>query len=237
MMEVVLFGDSLTVGRIGIAYRRYLPFTTVARGIEGDTWIGVASRAKRYLDVKERPEGTVLVIQGGANDLLLTSRPQGKRLINHNTPPYSDDAEFASIFSEMLFSIEQEHPSISLIVCSLPIIGEDLNSLLNERRRQRNATLKALVAHSAHTLWCDIATPLETIVRDLQSQKSNDIYFIEDIKNFASDAAYIGDNEVKAAEISSKRNLVVTIDGIHLNATGAQAIAEALSEVVSDKLS
>ncbi len=235
MKKVMLFGDSLTLGRIGIAYRRYLSFPTEARGIEGDTWTGVATRAKLYLSKRKPIEEIILVIQGGANDLLLSSRPQGERLINPKTPPRGDDEEFAEVFSEMLFAIEQEHPSISLIICSLPIIGENLESLLNEKRRQRNRLLEALVSHSASALWCDIATPLETIIIGEQGQQRENLYFLDDINNFALDAAYIGDSEEKAAEISRNRNLLVTIDGIHPNGRGARAIAKALDTALSDK--
>ena len=230
---IVLFGDSLTAGRIGIAYSRYLPFPVTARGIEGDTWVGVASRSKRFLTTKRSVEEPTVVIQGGANDLLLTFRPQAKHLINAKTPPYAHDDEFAGIFSDMLFAIEQAHPTIPLIICSLPIIGEDLSSELNERRRQRNELLESLVSHSAGALWCDIASPLEALIMQEKEKHAQNVYFINDVSNFASDAAYIGDDEDKAAEISRQRNLIVTIDGIHPNSIGAKAIAKALTPLLS----
>lgn len=231
--QIMLFGDSLTAGRIGIAYRRYLPFTATARGIEGDTWLGVATRATRYLNTKRNKEEFILVIQGGANDLLLSARPQAKHLINAKTPPYGNDDEFAGVFAEVLFTIEQAHPAIPLIICSLPIIGENLSSELNERRRQRNELLESLVSHSAGARWCDIATPLETIILREKGKRAENLYFIDNVSNFESDAAYIGDDEAKAAEISQQRNLTVTIDGLHPNSTGAQAIAKALTPLLS----
>ena len=64
MKTTVLFGDSLTAGRIGLAFRRYMPVSTEAHGIEGDTWLGVAQRAQRYLG-RFGHTRSALVLQGG----------------------------------------------------------------------------------------------------------------------------------------------------------------------------
>ena len=52
-------------------------------------------------------------------------------------PPIVDDDEFSKILAELLADAVTRHPRTTMVLCSLPILGEDLSSELNQRRIER----------------------------------------------------------------------------------------------------
>ena len=239
MKTTVLFGDSLTAGRIGLAYRRYMPVSTEAHGIEGDTWLGVAQRAQRYLAGRFGHTRTALVLQGGANDLLIPHmmssnvlwKSSGSGLVRKETPPVPTDSEFLPLFTTSLAEISRTRPDAHIVVCSIPILGEDLDSALNGQRRIRNAGMESVVSTFKNSVWCDITTVLEELIRQRTTLDGtgSPTYLLDDPSNLERDVRTIGTDETKAMAISRSRNLAVTIDGVHPNGVGAQAIAGAIT--------
>jgi len=235
--KTVIFGDSLSAGRIGIAYRRYIPLSTEVHGIEGDTFTKVMKRAIRHMDAKHPGRQSVIVIQGGANDLLLPHMAQQfvqwkdavAALTAASDPPVVDDDEFSKILAELLADAFTHHPRTTMVLCSLPILGEDLSSELNQRRIARNRIMRLASQNHPNMLWCDIASPLEDLVR---SGKGTSPFLPTYPGQLEMDVKTVGTDEVKAAALSSSRDLVATIDGIHPNAAGAQRIAAAISSVL-----
>lgn len=239
MKTAVLFGDSLTAGRIGLAYRRYMPVSTEAHGIEGDTWLGVVQRAQRYLAGRRRHTRTSLVLQGGANDLLIPHmmssnelwKSAGGGLIRKETPPVPTDTEFLPLFTTTLAEIARTHPDTHIVVCSIPILGEQLDSTLNGQRRIRNIGMESVVSTFKHVVWCDITTVLEELIRQQNTSGGTypPTYLLDNPSNLELDVRTIGTDETRAMAVSRSRNLVVTIDGVHPNGIGAQAIAASIT--------
>lgn len=233
MRKTVLFGDSLTAGRIGIAYRRYIPLPTEVHGIEGDTWSNIAHRVDRYLKAKKPGRQTTIVIQGGANDILLPymakhfpAWKQGQTGPAFNEP--SDDA-FKKSVQERMERMTTSHPEVMFVLCSIPILGENLDSEPNTIMRRWNESLCAIAESIDKVVWCDITTALEQLVIQAEGNSS---YLPESPGDIAKDVQSIGNDEKNAAAVSSQRDLIVTIDGIHPNALGAQTIASAISAVL-----
>jgi lysophospholipase L1-like esterase len=228
MKQVVLFGDSLTAGRIGISYRRYIPMPSEARGVEGEIWSSTIRRLLKYLERKTLlGSNTTVVMQTGANDLLLPE--MARRYQSWQSAQFSIDEalenhdEFEQICTEQLQTVCTQIP---LIVCSLPVLGEQLDSELNTRRRERNALLERITAQIPNASFCDIATPVELTIRE---QGGHTEYFPPSPASIAEDVERIGTDEVRAAQCSEDRHLIATIDGVHLNAIGAQLIGAAIT--------
>lgn len=237
MKKTVLFGDSLTAGRIGIAYRRYIPLSTEVHGIEGNTWAEVMQRVHRYLKAKKPSGQTTIIIQGGANDLLLPYMAEhylawklavGSQGVSGTSVDVEDQEYRETILRELKLATHT-YPHTDFLLCSIPILGERLDSGLNNRMRLRNESMREVTDSFKRVLWCDITTPLEKLVRE---KNGNSEYLPEKPEKLGEDVAYIGNDEKKAASISAERKLIVTIDGIHPNAAGAQTIAAAISAVL-----
>lgn len=239
MSAILLYGDSLTVGRIGIAFRRYLPFPTEAHGIEGETWAGSAVRAIGKLKRSHGIGRQTLMLQSGANDLLipymLAHHPKwaerGRNLISKHTPPIPDDGRFLPVFKELMQELLDASDTVRIILCAIVPLGEDLGSPLNEARRNRNEMMRTHARSYERTVWCDIATPLEQRIRDVSTGQNP--YLPDDPMQLDRDARLVGADERKASLLATGRNLAVTIDGIHPNPSGAKVIAEHIVATIS----
>lgn len=233
MRKTILFGDSLTAGRIGIAYRRYMPIPTEAHGIEGETWSAVMKRVERYLKAKNPGNQTTIIIQGGANDLLLPYMaghyPAWKDAVVSTRADHSTDEGFRENVHKTLQQVTDAHPHVTFVLCSIPILGERLDSELNLKMRIRNGSMESVAGEFENVVWCDITSPLEQSILD---EKGNSDFLPGKPADLAKDVKSIGTDESKAAAISVERNLIVTIDGIHPNALGAQRIASAILAVL-----
>jgi len=234
MRKLVLFGDSITAGRIGIAYRNTLPLPAEVHGIEGDTWTGTLQRVLRYVQTKRPGKEKTVVIQSGANDLLLPE--MGRRyeawsqtvnqIMGTRNRPLENLQEFVDACSNDLNTLLTNSTSCSFLICSIPILGENLNSPLNQKRIERNRLLKEIVEHVPNSILCDITTPIEYLVNEKQGNSS---YLPEHPGNLQEDAQFIGTDERRAAQLSLSRGLIATIDGIHPNGIGAQTIGSAIA--------
>jgi len=222
---ISLFGDSLTLGRIGIPYHRFLVGNIEVRGIEGETFSAIAKRVERYL---ARHQPHTLVIQGGANDLLLS---EASPLYNPKFPPVKDHALYRETLTQTLNKIELLAPKTRVIICSIPILGEDLTSKLNAQRKTRNKVLKEYLLERGTAVYCDITDECEQIITREQDSPVFP-YFIEDYANFDRDAQFIQGDEERAALLSQERHLVVTVDGLHPNGRGARSIASPLAKLL-----
>ncbi len=234
MGSLLLFGDSITAGRIGISYRRYIPLSTETHGIEGDTWTAVATRALRHVSRGTLAGTRTLVIQAGANDLLIPHMMRhnplwaevARALVKPEAPPLADIDRFTGEFRSTLQQLEAKDRKLVTLVCAIPPLGEELDSPLNIQRRTRNEAMRKAARLYERVIWCDISTPLEHLVEAaLHADRS---YLLEDPALLEQDARHIGTDEMKARELSQARNLVITIDGVHPNATGARSIAESI---------
>ncbi len=234
-MDVLpLFGDSLTAGRIGIAYNRYLPFKTLARGIEGEIWHLTYNRLEQAASLSPL---TVAVLQSGANDLLIPHMRKTNQLWaaaakvsgRDRFTPLADDQQFLPLFAQSLQTLRTTYPQLSLIICSITPIGEQLDSELNRKRQQRNRQMHQIVEQIPSYIWCDIAKDWEKTIKQQTIQSP---YLLGTPASLEQDAMKIGGNEQKAEALATQRGLCVTVDGVHPNTLGARLIASAITTAV-----
>ena len=227
MDEILLFGDSITNGRIGIDYQRYLKTKTRSFGQDGASFSSVFDRSIRYLGKKG---AQLVVIQGGANDLLIPhmrsiSREWDKvASVLYNKEPLSHDnldltlSKIENCFRNYTFNIP-------LLVCSIVPLGEELSSDLNKKRESLNSELKNIIKTYDNIFYCDITTDL---VKIIQEGNNFSPFLIPNPRILEEDALFIAGDEKRSLIRSSERMLKTTVDGIHPNSVGAQAIAHSL---------
>lgn len=230
------FGDSLTAGTIGIGFSsriKYNLLTFVARGINGDTMLGITSRAEQYLMRRKAASLEGLIIEAGNNDLLLPAMaavsPDWKQavdsMIRKGGEPVTEQTAFLETYKKRLASIltlSGITPS-RIGVMSLSPLGENLSTSLNRKRMQLNRSLAALTAELGLS-FIDIAKPLE---EEIYLQGKAKPFFPDKAAPglFERDAIETGNNPEKLEELSRKRNLVITTDGLHFNGRGSTITA------------
>lgn len=240
---VTIFGDSLTGNRFGISYRNFLSGDFVFRGIDGQDSLQLLQRASQML--ARNPGSGPVLIEGGGNDILDICRAWGclpeRKPEKENTSyeEYQDWALKDSVcthvtaflegqgFEGILEPVLQREAEFArgaarlgctVWVCSVTVLTEDPDSLYNRLAREWNTALARDIGES----FIDITTPLLPLCTGTRNILGGNL------DQLLEDRDFIGGSEEKAALLSEKRHLGATVDGIHLNAIGARAVAETI---------
>lgn len=241
MKQIVCFGDSITGGRYGIGFTRYLSMPLSVHGIDGDTLTNILDRCTTWLK-KPRPNSACIVIEGGANDLLIPEMSRtnssweslGTHVRMTGASPVEQPHQFFEQIDTGLRELAARRKNLPVIVCSIPPLGERLDSQLNRRRALTNQALRRIaIAHNC--IWCDIGAALESLIKQTcvrfgWEQASG--YLPESPDSMQADVAYIRGDETRAHSLSEHRLLVSTVDGLHPNAIGARLIAEIIERSI-----
>ena len=126
-------------------------------------------------------------------------------------------------------------PISSVAIMTIPLLGEDLTSWLNLRKQEVNTAIKN-ISQAIGMICIDSESVLEQIIRNRFSDSDNDSCFFPTSESpdlFSTDADFIGGEPVRANLLSNKRGLIVTVDGLHFNSTGAAAVAEKVDEFLT----
>ncbi len=236
MRKILIVGDSLAGGWPHQNFPRLFAkmlgdCQVIARPSGGETLVTLGERALKL--VKE-VVADALVLEVGTNDLLITELEErggrwgllARRLKRRGCIPVEDPAEFKEIYSGIVEELRRRIESI--VLTTIPCIGEDLSSKLNRRRMEYNGAMVEL-AKERGVLVADVA---ERFQGYLAQHSASGGYFLDNFWGIFLDPLYCLTR--KGAEmVSSKRGLLLTIDGVHLNPQGALLFAEALHQVFS----
>ena len=225
--NILLNGDSITEGKIGIGYvgiiqHRFPEFHCKNYGRGGDTISGVFTRLSRLLKTCTETYD-IIVIEAGHNDLFL---PYVKRKWNFTSIRKVTPLHKIKDFYDNGLRTIKIHSKAQIILTTLSCLGEDISSPLNQKRRLVNDQIKEVGSkHGAYI--ADVSSSFDKILR-----KSISSYNLMDHPlNLFFD--YFRSKRINWVEkISRKRQLVLTIDGGHLNSKGAIIYAREISRIL-----
>jgi lysophospholipase L1-like esterase len=228
---VYLFaGDSLTEGTYGESYvervarilyqgRAGLEGEVVNVGQGGDTIRSLLARIDEPL-VRYHPQWVVLAV--GGNDVWipwLTARSFGwwlwslKRRVELGQTPTTDLDEFAALYRALIDRAQQA--GARALACTTSPIGERISSPLNRRLARLNGVIK------------HVAVDRRVLVADVWQ------VFVDRLASLPDASGYVPGEwlftwmdrkrlqNTAPDEISSRRRLHLTFDGVHLNSRGA----------------
>jgi len=237
-MKTILFmGDSLTAGKLGASYLEVLQNdpemrnrTFINAGEDGYTIEGIRIRMESILDSGNLPD--VLVVEGGANDLLLPfMRSSGhewdpfiRKLKRHGSIPLESEEAFREGMKRIL-SAAFDRGIKNVLTCTIPCLGENLSTPLNRKRERYNRIIRTVTGEFQESLYecscVDAALPFEAELEQFQPGSDHLFKTPEELMKDAGRILKEGEDR-----ICSERGLRLTIDGTHLNRTGAQMLAE-----------
>lgn len=234
-MTLTLIGDSLTAGNLGIPYLQYLSITPDIqvhnRGRDGDTVQGVFRR----LDDVLRSDGPeILVIQVGANDILLPEMSARggnwtsfvEQMTREGITPSADIGEFSDIYTELIGTASTL--GVDGIVCAtIPPIGEVLETERNRLRVELNRQIRES-AGTAGIGLADVAEKFESILKSVSAPSE---WFFGDPADFITDIRTVR-RSGGAMALSKERGLILTMDGAHLNERGGELMAQVISHAI-----
>jgi lysophospholipase L1-like esterase len=225
---ILCFGDSITEGKPGVSYVKYLGKNFHNYGLGGDTVINLKKRIETFMGTQVNSQENRVekfIIQIGTNDILLpflmnySSRWSIaiEKVILSGRVPSKDILEFEENYREIAKSIGNDG-----IYVSIPCIGEDLENELNKKVDEYNTVIKK-ICMERNLQYIDFNSWQKAVIGLNESKKR---YFIS--KNpliMVLDSLFVT-TPLTCSIISKVRNLKTTIDGVHLNTFGAKKLAK-----------
>lgn len=230
-MKILFIGDSITRGKLGASFvdiiaRNDPKYKITNLGNDGETMNVITERLINHLKTENNYE--YIILQGGYNDLLLpTFRNKGTMFnfaYNHQLKnghnPLTDQNNTYLFFKETITEIKQLfHGKIMLL--TIACVGENLNSELNAKRNDFNQAIKK-ISEEENLILLDVGNKFEIHLKDKipSDYCLNSFLAVTLFDKMTSDFN----------KLSSKRKLFLTIDGVHLNKTGAEIFANCISK-------
>lgn len=226
---IACFGDSITVGRPGVTYLRYLKGAKnyYNMGLSGDTLLGLSKRIDQFLNNVACNE---FIIEIGCNDIMLPFlreySPKWAEavdgLIERGSVPLPRIADFIEEYEKLLWKLRDK----KVIVVSIPCIGENLKNELNVKVDEFNGLLGKLCKKQSVS-YVDFNGWQKEVIKNTGFQ--SDYFMTKDTADVRLDVlntTFLGLSTI----ISSKRKLTVTVDGVHLNKQGAKGLANLIEK-------
>jgi lysophospholipase L1-like esterase len=241
MSKFLFMGDSLTAGNLGFSFLKLLQDSSVLMehtlmngGEDGYTLEGLRLKLEAFLTRNKLPD--VLILEGGANDVLLPRmQSQGpewdpfiRKLKRHGSVPAGDKASFRNTLRTIL-SAAFDSMIPRVMICTIPCLGEDLSSGLNLKREEYNNIIREACLEYEQALFdCSCIDLAQRFEETLLPFQPGSPYLFKDPEALQHDALRIlseGENT-----LCSERKLQLTIDGAHLNSKGAELMARCFLE-------
>ncbi|MFF2754097.1 SGNH/GDSL hydrolase family protein [Psychrobacillus sp. NPDC058041] len=221
-MKVALIGDSLTEGRPGVSFYNILEekfpnYTFVNLGKPGET---VKSLHKRLSKTKLAKDYDLSFLWIGVNDVY------SKLLSVQAQPVAKDHVEFKEYY-QSVFNIVLES-SKKIVVVTPALVGEDINNVSNKEIKELSTIIESVATHHENVHFLNMQTFFEKRLADVNSSdyiSTNPMRVMMDV--------FFYKKATKIDELSKKRGLNLTLDGIHLNSHGAQMVADVYASIIN----
>ena len=241
MKDILFLGDSLTAGNLGCSYFSILKeeprlggFNLINLGEDGFTMAGLLAKLEDFLDSRRVPE--VLILEGGANDILLPYMQRAgrawdpfiRKLLRHGSRPADNEEDFKNTVTAAL-SLAEERGIQRLLLCTIPFLTEDPESELNRLRDRYNAIFNE---------FSRSGTPGKTeievldLAADVPLSPGGSGWIFKTPVELQEDAILI--RKIGEDELCRQRGLRFSIDGAHPNRRGAALIASRMLEGLGD---
>ncbi|POY37359.1 hypothetical protein C3K47_06245 [Solitalea longa] len=228
-MNLLFIGDSITKGKLGESFvyiigNHHPEFNITNLGNDGETCNVIFTRLLSHLKLNNNYD--YIILQGGYNDLLLpTFKAKGKLFNFAYSQQLKKGYQPFAHFDESYILLKKTVQDIKtlfngkLILLTVGCIGEDLSSPSNFHRNEFNQAIRK-VASDENLLLADLGHEFELFLKD----KPQSAYCLDSFW-----AITLFDQlAINTGKLSSKRNLFLTIDGIHLNKDGACLFANCI---------
>jgi sulfur transfer complex TusBCD TusB component (DsrH family) len=219
--QVICLGDSLTKGMAGYSYIDYLENKNkyINKGLNNDTLMGAFERL--LICMNEYPKVNDYVISIGINDVLLPYLSSLSSLwykeckLTKLDLCLNNDDDFILIYDTMLSLLKSNHKNV--LILGMPVIQIDGFPL--EKELQRNNFIKELADKYDYN-FVDVYELQKNYIKEYNTISWNQ-------KNFRIlfDYYLMATKPSSKDKLSEKKNLELTVDGVHYNKVSAELIA------------
>ena len=220
-MKIALIGDSLTEGRPGVSFSKmlkdkYPQFQFDNLGKPGESIKSLHSRlSKTKLDT----DYDIAFLWIGVNDVY-------SKLLKVQAQPVAEDHQiFNEYFSKVLDMVIPN--SIRVIAVSPAIVGEDIKNPSNSELRELSSIIETVSHKHTKVSFLNMQSVFERHLSNVSSSK----YVSTGVLTVIKDVLFYK-NPKRIDQLSKKRGLHFTLDGIHLNSHGASIVTEEFSKII-----
>jgi len=231
-MRIIFFGDSLTEGIPGMSYfnilKEKLPqHNLVNCGKGGDTVISLHRRIKK-MNINKTYDIAFLWV--GTNDILVHVSKKYPIIKMCCMQPWAKNVDdFANRYQKLLEIITGLAKKTFTV--SPALIGEDENNKWNKQLGELSTEIERLSLRFENAEYID--TRKEFI--SMLSTKKPSEFILNSIGRDVI-AAWILNDPERVKKKSKKRGLYLTLDGVHLNETGAELVANIFLERIKNEI-
>ena len=234
---VVCLGASMVRGQVSYNFVNLLDqrmtkdgFQFINAGVAGDQAYNVLMRLDSVIDY--RPDFVIILV--GTNDVTATLSPTLARISRLTRRfPQPPSIEFYKYNMLRIINTLKEKTSAKIALVSLPVLGEDLESMPNHFIKDYDALLKEM-ADGEQVSYLPVYELQEEYLRKVQ-QSSGRPY---GSGGMLSIKALVRHYLLRQSfdEISGKHHFALVTDGIHMNSRGATFIADAIESFLRSHL-
>ncbi|WP_341320363.1 SGNH/GDSL hydrolase family protein [Solibacillus sp. FSL H8-0523] len=214
-MKIALIGDSLTEGRPGVSFFNILKekFPNITFDNLGKPGESVKSLYTRLLKTKLDIDYDISFLWIGVNDVY------SKLLSVQAQPVAKDHNEFKDYYEKILDLVLVSSKKVVAVTPAL--VGENTNNAPNHEIKELNVLIQSITRNQANVSFLDIQS---VFFSDLAKVNSSDYISTKVMRVMVDIFFYKKPSRID--RLSKERGLHLTLDGIHLNSTGAQIVAE-----------
>ena len=227
-MRIAFYGDSLTRGVPGISFLRVLESMLpqdelVNLGKGGDTVISLYRRIARS---ETQGSSDLAVLWVGVNDVLATvSRSHSALKWLMGQPRARDLFEFREYYGRTLECLCSSADNV--LTVSPLLIGEDRSNPWNRRLEELGETTRSISESLDGVHYVDLRSELATGCAESEASD----YVPRSVTRIALESLFLRSPE-RVDKMASRRDLHLTLDGVHLNSTGAERVAMVIRRAI-----
>ncbi|MFD0771706.1 SGNH/GDSL hydrolase family protein [Bacillus sp. CGMCC 1.60114] len=213
-MKIGLIGDSLTEGRPGVSFFKILQEQFVADKFVnlGKPGESIKSLHSRLTKSKLETDYELTFLWIGVNDVY------AKLLSVQAQPIAKDHEEFKDYYQKVLEIVLAS--SKQVVTVSPALVGENTTSVSNKEIKHLSTIIQSISSQYPNVRFLNMQSVFE---EHLAKVKSSDYISTKVMRVMLDVLFYKNPNRIN--QLSQKRGLHFTMDGVHFNSTGARIVA------------
>lgn len=234
--KILFLGASITQGKISKNFVEMLKeklgieqFIFINQGVAGYESYNVLK--KLYKGIRTNPDFVIVLV--GTNDVLSSLDPKLEvlsRKLKH-IPHEATLFNFSNNITNIIKGLKQETNS-KIAIASIPVIGENLDSIENNTIKKYNVELKR-IAKDENIVYLPVHEKQTNFLINKIEGKGKDYIRSKRLAFKSLVLHYIF--FMKLDSISRKNEFLLQTDGIHQNSQGAKIIADEIENFISAK--
>jgi lysophospholipase L1-like esterase len=236
-MKILFFGDSLTRGQVGASFidrlsTHYPDTDLINKGTNGDTLDQISVKLLTHL--RQANNYDYIVLQGGGNDILLPFfKIRGglfgfayNSQVKKGLRPVPDSMAYYNALVELFKNIRLVYRG-KVIFMTMTCLNEKLDTALNRQRLAFNS-----MARKAALQENIIVADIEPLFDEYLKDKGQTDYLIENFWAVTITDRVFSLFKKGIDHLSRRRGLLLTVDGAHINNTGASIVCDTLRQII-----